>query len=227
MPRLIFLHGFLGSKEDWKELISLFPSYECTALDLVHPIDALAQQISTPAILIGYSLGGRLSLQIADHYPHVVKGVIALSAHPGLTHPLEREQRFQSDLIWAEKLSSLPFSTFLEEWYNQPLFDPFKRNTSLFENTLSRRLNQKSEHLREMLLAYSLGKLPPFSFSTSHPLLFLHGDKDIKYQSLYSQFPPHVKVKQISNAGHALHLEQPHAVAQQIHHFLESIDANT
>ena len=81
---LVFLHGFLGTKEDWNEIISyLEPKYNCFALDLPghgstpycedweEDIFEEIADFSTPIHLIGYSMGGRVAMRLIDKYPKI------------------------------------------------------------------------------------------------------------------------------------------------------------
>lgn len=75
-PPLLFLHGFLGSKEDWREVaVHLQETHCCYAIDLPghgesqqqsHILESLFTTYLSlklpPCPLIGYSLGGRLAL---------------------------------------------------------------------------------------------------------------------------------------------------------------------
>ena len=78
MINIIFLHGLLGTKNDWQKVIENLPHFNCIALDLPfhgqakdievtnfeETTEYLAQQIKSavknePYFLVGYSLGGR------------------------------------------------------------------------------------------------------------------------------------------------------------------------
>ena len=85
LPRIIFLHGFLGSGGDWLPLArTLCDDYCCVMVDLPghgkasfretppsdgffeQTVDALAellrQSAFPPSYLVGYSMGGRIAL---------------------------------------------------------------------------------------------------------------------------------------------------------------------
>src|ERR1043165_5206156 len=117
LPPLIFFHGFLGAKEDWMEMLPFFEErYHCIALDLpghgetpyceemLATLETTLKMYRKP-ILIGYSMGGRLALQLQQY----ASAVVALSAHPGLSTQAEREARQKVDEVWSEKLLRFPF----------------------------------------------------------------------------------------------------------------------
>ncbi len=197
---LIFLHGFLGSKEDW---IAMFPFFDrqfhCIAVDL--PTDNLFPK---NAIAVGYSMGGRIALQAQEKF----RAVVAISAHPGLKTQEERDLRAKIDAAWCEKLRTLPFSQFLSEWYAQPIFkQAFPRK------------EQDPDKLARMLEQMSLAKQPLID-QFHRPTLFIHGEEDLKYRELYATLPDTVTVRSVPNCGHAVHLENPAACAEHIEEFI-------
>ncbi len=201
LPPLIFLHGFLGSKEDWIEMFPFFDrQFYCIAIDL--PTDNILESIPIPenAIVIGYSMGGRIALQLQEKF----RAVVAISAHPGLKSQEERDLRAQTDAAWCEKLRTLPFSEFLSEWYAQPIF-----------KQIFPRKKQDPHVLARMLEQMSLAKQPLIE-QFHRPTLFIHGEEDLKYQQLYCKLPPTVIVRSVPNCGHAVHLENPVACAEHI-----------
>jgi 2-succinyl-6-hydroxy-2,4-cyclohexadiene-1-carboxylate synthase len=189
---LIFLHGFLGSKKDWDPVISHLP-YECIALDLtLEPL-----QIDIPRFhLIGYSMGGRISLAYAAQHPEQIASLTLISTHFGLTTEEEKKQRLAHDAKWAALLET-NWEEFIKKWYDQPIFNGFrphreKPNLSIQKN---------------MLLHYSLGKQQRYEPKNAHIIV---GEHDAKFRAL------HPTATIIPNAGHAVHLENPEAVAREL-----------
>lgn len=222
MPRanLVFLHGFLGCKEDWARVCAgLLPFASCHAFDLPghgkappiteHYLEILHAQIESlciSPILVGYSMGGRLALQLAERYayPHV----IALSAHSGA----QTEERLQRDLEWVHKLRTRDMHAFLREWYDQPLFASLKARPALLEEIVQRRCVQEPERMAEVLSMLSAARLPPIHTFPKR-CLFLYGEHDEKYKALYAPLP---NARSVSDSGHVLHLENPEQCVQHI-----------
>ncbi|MDQ7033362.1 MAG: alpha/beta fold hydrolase [Anaerolineae bacterium] len=72
--------------------------------------------------LLGYSMGGRLALYIATHYPDRVKSLILESASPGLKTEAEREARRKSDNDLADKIEANGIEWFVDYWEKLPLW---------------------------------------------------------------------------------------------------------
>jgi pimeloyl-ACP methyl ester carboxylesterase len=112
----------------------------------------------------------------------------------------------------------VPLKAFLEEWYSQPLFEGL-------EVPWTRRLCHDPEKLALFLERFSVAVVPaPILHQGT---LFVYGERDLKYKTLYRTLPSHASVEALPSAGHAVHLENPRRCAQLIgaayddHPFLE------
>jgi pimeloyl-ACP methyl ester carboxylesterase len=56
--------------------------------------------------------------------------------------------------------------------------------------------------------------------------LFMYGEEDLKYRELYCRLQKTASVCGIKNSGHAIHLENARACAEEILKWLERIRAN-
>lgn len=222
---LIFLHGFLGEPDDWLPLTQFLNlPYQCLLLPghKMRPFDLnlSPQEIPYGTTLVGYSLGGRLAMHFALRFPKHVKGLILLSANPGIETQLE--QRKEQDEKWAQCLEKDGLDSFLEKWYSMPLF-----------NTLKIDLNRRKGHdpcslariLRELSPAI-LPNLWPRLKDFSCPLLFLFGEGDIKYQSIGTRLENEGFAVAWAAAGHALHLENPRWCADILGRYYEYFNRN-
>lgn len=228
---LVFLHGFLGSTQDWEawtayqsETFITLPGHQWSPLPTQAPL--LPQILETlqtnmppgKVTLIGYSLGGRLALHFAQAFPDRIERLILLSTNPGVTQ--EKEKRLTQDKKWAELLRTTGIESFLKKWYAQPLF------ASLHSQVLKNRTHHNPEALARILIELSPAALPScwdafssFSFKT----LFLFGELDVKYSQIATQIKKmrgSLTVDAIPNAGHAIHIENPEACQQKINQFL-------
>jgi len=214
---LLFLHGFLGQKEDWNHLFSYFKNDSKQAIDLPGhgsaPFTddvalAIKEQAPKAKFLIGYSAGGRIALELKRRFPEAYEKVILISAHPGGLNEDERKKRWIIDKGWIDKLRNEPFEDFLEKWYSQELFSSLK-NSPVFLSMLERRKKQDPHQLAQFLQTYSLSK------KTSPGILLdafcICGKEDLKYEKLYRTL---ARIYTIKDAGHAIHLENPKALAE-------------
>lgn len=229
---LCFLHGFLGGKEDWQKIIqNLENEFYCHAIDLPghgnipfsdNFLETVATTLKTlrpiPEYFVGYSLGGRILLQLKELYPKLLKHLIILSSHPGLATPEEKKARWQTDKTWIEMLKTKSLSEFFDAWYAQTLFQSLKENTPLFNELIERRKKQNPLALADVLTKCSLAHQPLLNIFPN--TIFLCGEKDLKFQALYHKLPSFVKVHQIKKCGHALHLENPEACSHIIRGYL-------
>lgn len=209
---VVFLHGFLGSSSDWHSVIQHLP-FDCLTFDLpghgTSPatFDLFAALDKLPPFhLVGYSLGGRIALQ----YPGKPLSLTLLSTHLGLK--TGHEARLLQDQALAQTILSTPIDEFLQQWYDQPLFQSLRTKMDI----CSLRKHQDRLGLAATLVKFSLGKQADYSKVQAH---FLLGEEDAAYRTLYEQIPHTL----IPSAGHAVHLENPIHVAKEIYAYLRSI----
>lgn len=136
--KIIAFSGFLGDYTDWDFWHSSLP--EQYQLETFCPDPNEFETWSewckrflrenpdpSPALLVGYSLGGRAAAQLLIEAPSRFKGLIAISTHPGLSSIKEREERVRSDQIWADRFSpesAENWSDLMSDWNSQSVFEP-------------------------------------------------------------------------------------------------------
>ncbi len=208
----VFLHGFLGASTDWLEVTQSL-SAPCYACDLpghgnspFQPDFFTALYETTrdlaPFHLIGYSMGGRLALQYAARYP--VASLTLISAHLGLKES-ERKKRYDRDCQLAKEILETTIDEFLDRWYDQPLF----QTLLLKKDIKTMRRQQDRLGLSQALRAFSVGLQPDFSDSLPKNTSLVVGELDELYRAHYQNLPHRL----IARSGHAIHLEEPQALA--------------
>ena len=222
---IVFLHGFLGTTNDWKQIVSYLPERTCLAYDLpghgkspwieMDICDLIDSSLPPQSIdLVGYSMGGRLAMHFALQRPNRIHSLTIISAHYGLAEPEQKQLRLQEDRIWAQKILTLPFDQFLKSWYDRPIFASLKQKPDLYREMISlRKKSQRNKDLVRAMHTWSLGKqdyLGNALRSFSHPWRILYGEQDNHYSNLYAGWPNSYC---ISNAGHTVLLESPKEVA--------------
>lgn len=233
-PALLFLHGFMGSSNDWTGVISgLADQFCCLAVDLpghgqtrvsggedlytmpntaralIHFLDDLNID---KCFLTGYSMGGRLALYMAVHFPSRFPKAILESASPGLKTEPERSARRQADRHLARQLESSDFKSFLLNWYSQPLFKSLQ-NHPQYDSIINRRVQENPLELAKSLRNMGAGSQPPLWDKLPDSqvnLLLLVGEYDRKFRAINAEMADLCRAAQlkiIPQSGHNIHLE--------------------
>ncbi len=115
---LYALHGFLGLSHDWSPFPYINYPQELTHEELPfwewaswfnQNVSSWSEKRNKKNILLGYSLGGRLAMHLLISKPELWDGAIIISAHPGLSSELEKEQRVAQDHEWAVRFKNDPW----------------------------------------------------------------------------------------------------------------------
>ena len=141
-------------------------------------------------------------MQYADRFPERIDTLTIASAHFGYADPKEKKARYAIDLAWAKQFLENPIDEALRSWYDQPLFQTYPVN-------MEKRRQQNKEGIAMAFTHYSVAKQDVLQ---PRDALYLVGESDRKYRELYKCVPHEV----ILNAGHAIHLENPKAMASAI-----------
>ena len=139
-PWLVFLHGFSGDRNEWREVGDAFRAWPRLYLDLpghggsanIAVQDFAGVNILLQATLnsynilkywlIGYSLGGRVAMNFACQPRAGLRGLIVEGGHPGLQDAEARRARRSNDSAWADRFRHEPLAQVFAEWYQQPVF---------------------------------------------------------------------------------------------------------
>lgn len=244
---LLFLHGFLGSKEDWADILSLFANrFCCLSVDLpghgasleiskkLFSMDGCARSIVDlldqlklgKVTSVGYSMGGRLALFLAANHTERIERLALISASPGLKTDAQRKERRQRDDLLASKLETVPLSEFLHDWYSQPLFASSNLSKNILSSLRQRREQSDPSGLARSLRGMGTGaqislwqQLPALTL----PTLFMAGELDEKFRDIARQMTrlcPNSKLCIIPNSGHMPHIEQPQQCFDYLNEFL-------
>jgi 2-succinyl-6-hydroxy-2,4-cyclohexadiene-1-carboxylate synthase len=237
---VVLLHGFSGTHRAWDDVVArIHPErYLPRALDLPgHGDTADTRGVGGEAItfagcvehvlarspkrfvLAGYSLGGRVALQLALIAPERVSRLVLVSTSAGIEDPAERAQRRLADNRLAEELESIPFEDFIERWRTQPLFADEPREVGVLAREDQRR--NRPEALAAVLRGIGTGEMDPLWGRLPElrmPVTVLVGDRDAKYLALGERMVellPEAGLL-LAPGGHGLPLENPEAVARAI-----------
>jgi 2-succinyl-6-hydroxy-2,4-cyclohexadiene-1-carboxylate synthase len=182
LPPLLLLHGWMGSCEDYAEIIeSLKSRFYCIAIDLpghgkteVSGSDLGYDFIATAIGIIqlldsleidrcsiaGYSFGGRLALYLALEFPDRFDRVLLESTSPGLANASDRQARIIHDRQIIDRLETTLFADFANNWYRQPIFIGIDKHPN-FPALINRRIGQnRASNLAKSLQHAGLGMQP-------------------------------------------------------------------
>lgn len=244
-PTLCFLHGFMGSSDDWAALVdALSEDYFCLTVDLpghgdsrtvpehFYTMEGTAQAVVDVfddaevdrCTLIGYSMGGRVALYLSLVLQPPVERLVLESASPGLRSEEEQRERRQVDHERAERIEE-DLDGFLEHWYRQPLFASLEEHDLVDDMVATRRQNDPSE-LARALRGLSPGRQPSLWNRLPDleiPALLLTGALDSKYEAVTAQAAARMDTARrrvIPRAGHNVHAERPEAFEDALRQFL-------
>ncbi|KAF1301529.1 2-succinyl-6-hydroxy-2,4-cyclohexadiene-1-carboxylate synthase [Candidatus Enterococcus willemsii] len=242
---IVCLHGFTGTSNTFANL-PWSTDFNYLAIDMighgkssvfVHPenyemttvirhLKELLTSLDIPTyFLLGYSMGGRLALAWGIEDSNV-QGILLESASPGLAGKDARQQRCEQDDALAQRiLLNLP--DFVAYWEELPLFSSQKcLSNEKRTNVRSERLSQQSYGLAMSLYMMGTGRQASYwdKLVADKPILAMTGAFDTKFQHISQQMKeknPKIRVAQISDAGHCIHLEQPQVFVEFVEHWLK------
>lgn len=248
MPKVVALHGFTGSGQDFGPLqASLGKSVEILAPDFPghgskahlhrkedYSLDAHLKTISDvvkkdPVTLIGYSMGGRLALHWALANPSQIQRLILIGASPGLASPEEQSERVRGDLALANFIRTQGLDAFFKYWNTKTFFKPLlSLPPEKLDPILQRRKRNQPEALALSLENVGTGALPSLWHRLSEcrfPVDLIVGEHDDKFiQIAYrmGEKMPRSRISVIEKCGHSVHLESPEDIASLLRSSLEN-----
>ncbi|MFC7391799.1 2-succinyl-6-hydroxy-2,4-cyclohexadiene-1-carboxylate synthase [Scopulibacillus cellulosilyticus] len=235
---LLLLHGFTGSMGTWETFIDHWSKcFKIIAIDIVGhgstiaPDDVSCFNMSHEAAsimklldklnikkphLLGYSMGGRLALFMKTKYPEETGSLLLESSSPGLASEQDRIIRKQNDDQLADRIEAYGVENFVNEWEKVPLFKTQESLSKLDRQKIRvERLNQTANGLANSLRGMGTGVQPSLwdelKTISSHVMIVV-GSLDQKFVQIgkaMSKRLPNATFHIVSNAGHAIHVEQP------------------
>ncbi|WP_440998673.1 2-succinyl-6-hydroxy-2,4-cyclohexadiene-1-carboxylate synthase [Fodinibius sp. SL11] len=250
LPYLLMLHGFMGDQRVFTHLIEDLSKFcnpitidllgfgqttkptspqryreEYQADDLYSLIENLNNE---PHYLYGYSMGGRLALQIISQHAGLFEGLILESTNCGISDPEERKERRRIDVERAESITK-NFEDFLSNWENLELFkSPVPQDESSVALYKKIQSEQWPPALAASLKGFGTGSMTPVCDTLQKittPTLLIAGSADEKYQHINQNLLEQLPNATFSSieAGHRIHLDNPSALIEKINDFLENI----
>jgi 2-succinyl-6-hydroxy-2,4-cyclohexadiene-1-carboxylate synthase len=231
---VVLLHGFGGTHRAWDGVASRLDRtrYRVLAFDLPGhgeaairegPVtfDSCVRHVLARAperfTLCGYSMGGRIALQVALCAPERVQSLLLISTSPGIEDRRRRRTRRESDARLADRLERVPYEAFIAYWRSQPLFAADPPWVAQLASADHRRNDPKA--LAAVLRGIGTGAMRPLWSQLAElrmPVTIVAGARDDEYVAvgrLMVQAMPRAELR-ILPGGHVLALESPGALAQ-------------
>jgi 2-succinyl-6-hydroxy-2,4-cyclohexadiene-1-carboxylate synthase len=227
--RLALVHGFTQTGQSWAPVSGLLqgdvvcpdlPGHGSAAdirADVLGAAHRLADEVG-PAIYVGYSMGGRVCLSLAVHYPDVVAGLVLVSTSPGIAGEDERAARRAADEELARQLEADGVAAFTERWLAGPLWATLPRERA----GVDVRLTNTAAGLASSLRLAGTGAQPSLWTEITAldvPVLVVTGALDTKFSEIGVRMTASINGathEVMAGAGHALPWEQPEAFAATV-----------
>ena len=227
---VLFIPGFMQPAGAWAPVAEQLDP-PTTLLDhREHSFEGRLEEIAAAgadALLVGYSLGGRLALRAALRDPGRYAGLVTVGVTAGIEEAAERAARAEADERLASWIEAAPIEDIVAVWERQPLFAD--QSDALVEGQRPGRLAQDPAALARLLRTAGQGVLEPVwsdLLTFELPVLAIAGGRDEGYVSAAKKIAdtaPNAKVRIVENAGHAPQLQQPEEVASLIAALRESL----
>jgi 2-succinyl-6-hydroxy-2,4-cyclohexadiene-1-carboxylate synthase len=247
-PALLLLHGFTGNRATWTPHLNAWQQFTTIAVDLLghgrsdcpadperYRVEHCVRDLLTlldhlgiqQTAALGYSMGGRVALNLALYAPDRLWALVLESASPGMADPGERAARCNSDAALAETIERDGIAAFVDHWQALPLFATQTQMPAVVRADLRRqRLENDPQGLANSLRGLGAGLQGSVLQRLGDmriPTLLLAGALDAKYcvfADLMATKLPHQQLVIVPESGHAIHLEQPAVFADTVQRFL-------
>lgn len=229
-PPIVFVHGTRFSAGQWSpQLDALQKDFPVTAVDLpghgarsAQPwslraaTEIIASAVDSldhgPALVVGHSLGGYVSLEFARCHPERLRGLVLAGASAATRGPWATPYRWVAGLVprisagrltrWNDRL--------LRRLYPPEVVDATIRSGYAF-------------HALPAAWGEVLGRFDAQAMRhVAAPVLILNGEKDLLFRSGEQDFArahPHARVELIPRARHLSNFDDPAAFTAAIRRF--------
>jgi 2-succinyl-6-hydroxy-2,4-cyclohexadiene-1-carboxylate synthase len=232
-PEILFLPGFMQRADAWAEVAeAVGQRYPSKVLDFgtwtfeerLGEIDGAA---APGAVVVGYSMGGRLALHAALGAAGRFSGLVLVGASPGIEGDQERAARAVADDELAAWIETHSIEEVVERWERNPVFAT--QPAELVAAQRPGRLAHSPADLARLLRSAGQGALPSLWDRLGElriPVLAVAGAHDRDYAARaerMASLSSSVAAEIVPDAGHAAHLEQPAIVRDAILAFVEGL----
>lgn len=217
VPRILFVPGFTQTAGAWRAAADVVEeTCDVTLLDVPTRETFVATaraigQLGKRGVYAGYSMGGRLCLQLALDHPEIVRALVLVSASPGLATAQARAERMQSDEELARSIERDGVDAFIDGWLAQPMFATIPADA---RRDVERR-RQPAAFLTHCLRVLGTGAMPSLWERLPElrvPVALVTGTLDEKFDEIARRMLERITADAVHvrlEGGHALPLERP------------------
>jgi pimeloyl-ACP methyl ester carboxylesterase len=236
---IVLIHGFCGSKDYWQKVVpGLAEKYRVIAVDLPGhggsglpegyvSVEAMAEMIQSAVLelglekvsLIGHSLGGYVTLALAEAYEDKLKQFLLVhsTANP------DSEEGKKGREVAAGKIDSEGIKSFVDGLVPN-LFAPGEKQPEELQQAKEIGYGTNPEGAKAALKA--MKQRPDRNHvlkNTKLPVLIVAGEKDqiVPPEKSFTVVGPNIKQVTIKGAGHMSMYEAPAELVEVIRGFLE------
>ncbi|WP_238785637.1 alpha/beta fold hydrolase [Blattabacterium cuenoti] len=244
IPTIILIHGFMGNINVWNNLYnSLYNKYKFILVDIPghgnnifyknynYTIDNIANDIIdnilnkniNNAIFVGHSMGGYISLSIAEKYPKLFSGLCLLHSTASSDNQEKKKVRINSIQL-IKKNYSLFIEKSVKSWFNPKKIFLLEKEINFIKKIA------KSTYLDciiPLLISMAFRKNRQFLLKkTLFPKLYIVGKYDLilDKNKIYKEIKSGFKTNIIEiPTGHMGHIECPDLLLKIIKNFIHFI----
>ncbi|MBY8875147.1 alpha/beta hydrolase [Micromonospora sp. PLK6-60] len=231
---IVLVHGTRFARGQWQpQLAALAAEFPTTAVDLpghgsrsAEPwsLDRAADVVAEaardlgagPAVVVGHSLGGYVSLHLARRHPELLAGLVLMGASAATTGPLTVPYRLIAALV-----GRLPADR-LTRWNDRLL-----RRLYPPEVVAATIADGYAFHTLPIAWRDVLGRFDAASLAAvTAPVLILNGARDRVFRSGERSFAracPTARVELVPGAGHLANFDAPAAVTEAVRRFARQV----
>lgn len=242
---VVFLHGFMESREIWNDFISFLPKdFHYISIDLpghgksgclsyVHTMEDMAESVHfvlkklriRKSVFIGHSMGGYVALAYAEMYPDSVLGLCLFHSSARADTIPKKQEREKAINIVKQNFRRFVHETIPRLFY----ITPAKPQQKLIKRSLNIALQtplqgaiaalegMKIRSERELIIRFA-----------PYRVAFIIGKNDavLPYETILEQakLPENCDCLLIENCGHMGFMEQPEACAAFLRKWLRKIE---
>ncbi|MGR6321555.1 alpha/beta hydrolase [Micromonospora soli] len=235
-PPIVLVHGTRFARGQWQpQLAALGAEFPVAAVDLPghggraadpwnldRAADVVAEAVheldAGPAVVVGHSLGGYVSLHFAHRHPALLAGLVLMGASTATTGPRTIPYRLVAALV-----GRLPAAR-LARWNDRllrRLYPPEVVDATIADGY--------AFHTLPVAWRDMLGRFDASSVGTVRaPVLILNGERDRVFRSGERQFAaahPGARIELVPGAGHLANFDAPAAVTDAIRRFARELSS--